>query len=133
MKTISHRRAQAGFLDTQCRDDYFIRRVRFLRSNLFIAIVSLFVLTGYGFDLFGDCCAREKQVQAQSGKTEPDKKAPGKADDCQCICHQIISHSSEEPVRVVAVLIVTAEFVAHPDEFPPDAVPLGIDYPPQLA
>ena len=99
-----------------------------LRSHLFIAIVSLFVLTGYGYDLFGDCCAREKQVQTQSGKT-----APGKADDCQCICHQIISHSSEEPVRVVAVLIVTSEFVAHPDEFPPDAVPLGIDYPPQLA
>ncbi|MEP6673462.1 MAG: hypothetical protein ABJF10_30220 [Chthoniobacter sp.] len=104
-----------------------------LRSSLFIAIVSLFVLTGYGFDLFGDCCGSEKQVQTQSGKTAPGKKAPGKSDDCQCICHQIISHSSVEPMRVAAVLIVTAEFVAHPDEFPPDAVPLGIDYPPQLA
>ena len=105
----------------------------FLRFNLFIAIVSLFVLTGYGFDLFGDCCAWEKQVQTQSGKTAPDEKAPGKSDDCQCVCHQIISHSGVEPVRVAAVLIVTVEFVAHPDEFPPDTVPLGIDYPPQLA
>ncbi len=104
-----------------------------LHSNLGIAIVSLFVLTGYGFDLFGDCCAWEKQVQTQSGKTAPGKKAPGKSDDCQCICHQVISHSSVEPLRVAAVLIVTAEFVALPDEFPPDAVPLGIDYPPQLA
>ena len=87
-----------------------------LRSNLFIAIVSLFVLTGYGYDLFGDCCAGEKQVQTQSGKTAPRKKAPGKSDDCQCVCHQIISHSGVEPVRVAAVLIVTVEFVAHPDE-----------------
>ena len=102
--------------------------MRCLRSNLFIAIVSLFVLTGYAQDVFGECCAHDKQEQTQHGKT-----TPGKADDCQCLCHQIISHWNVEPVRVAAAVLVTAEFVAHPDEFPPDAVPLGIDYPPQLA
>ena len=104
-----------------------------LRSSLFIAIVSLFVLTGYGFDLFGDCCSHHQQSPVEHGKSVPDEQTPVKDDGCQCICHQIISPLTTEPVRVADAGFTPASFVAHPDEFPPDAVPVGIDYPPQLA
>ena len=106
-----------------------------LRSHLFIAIVSLLVLTGYGFDLFDDCCARQEQAQTEHGKPAPKNQTPGNSNGngCQCICHQVITPLSTEPIRVADMAFVPAGFVAHPDEFPPDAVPLGIDYPPQLA
>ena len=37
-----------------------------------------------------------------------------------------------ESVRFVGAVFVETDFVVHPDEFPPDAVPVGIDVPPQL-
>ncbi len=103
------------------------------RSSLFIAIVSLLVLTGYGFDLFGECCTHDVQGQAEHGKSSPNEQAPGGGDGCQCICHQIITPLTPEPLRVADAVLVASDFVAHADEFPPDAVPRGIDYPPQLA
>lgn len=100
----------------------------FLRSNFFIVIVSLFVLAGYGFDVFGECCAHHVQAQTEhSGKTQ------GNGDDCQCICHQTITPLTAEPVRAVAALLVTSDFAMHLDQIAPDEVPLGIDHPPQLA
>ena len=110
-----------------------VRFLRHLRSNLFIAIVSLLVLTGYGFDLFDVCCARQEQRQVEHGKAAPKNQTPGNSNGCQCICHQITTPLTPEPVRLVHAVFVPADFVAHPDEFPPYAVPLDIDYPPQLA
>ena len=103
------------------------------RSSLFIAIVSLLVLTGYGFDLFGDCCGHREPGQAEHGKSAPNDQTPGSGDGCQCVCHQIITPLMSEPLRIVDAVLVASDFVAHADEFPPDAVPRGIDYPPQLA
>ena len=101
----------------------------FLRSNLFIAIVSLFVLMGYGLEVFGECCShRELQGQA-----EHHEKAPGQGDDCQCLCHQTLSTITTTPLAVAVAVFTPGNLVAHADEFPPDVVPLGIDYPPQLA
>jgi hypothetical protein len=37
------------------------------------------------------------------------------------------------PARIPCDAPRNADFVAHADEFPPDAVPLGIDHPPQIA
>ena len=107
--------------------------MRFLRSNLIIAIVSLFVLTGYGFDLFGDCCSHPEQAQVEHGNSGPKGQPSGSGDGCQCVCHQVIIPLSLDPMRVAFADVVSTDFVAHADEFPPDAVPLGIDYPPQLA
>ena len=104
-----------------------------MRSSLFIAVVSLFVLTGFAYDIFDDCCGPAQEEQKDHGQTSPGEKAPGQSDGCQCVCHQIISHSGAEPVRVAAAEFVPAGYVLHADEFPPDAEPLGIDYPPQLA
>ena len=103
------------------------------RSSLFIAIVSLLVLMGYGFDLFGDCCGHREPGQAEHGKSAPNDQTPGGGDSCQCICHQIVTPLTPEPLRVADVAFVPSSFVAHADECPPDAVPRGIDDPPQLA
>jgi hypothetical protein len=120
-------------LDTTAAPPLSVRPlVSLLRSSLFIAIVSLFVLTGFAHGVFGDCCEHDKQ-QTQSAKTAPDKKAPQKSDDCRCLCHQVISHLTVDPVRVVAGELVPMALRMHANEFPPDAVPLGIDVPPQLA
>ena len=101
----------------------------FLRSSLFIAIVSLLVLTGYGLDALGDCCAHHEP----QGSAEHGENAPGTGDDCQCLCHQAISPFAVESVRLADRVFMPATFLALAEEFPPDAVPLGIDHPPQLA
>jgi hypothetical protein len=105
----------------------------FLRSYLFVAIFSLLVLTGYGNNVFGDCCANQKLQQTHCAKTESHEKAPCDADGCQCLCHQAISHITAEPVCVAAAVLLPVSFTAYADEFPLDAVPIGIDHPPQLS
>ena len=105
----------------------------FFRSNLVIAIVSLFVLTGYSCDVLDYGCEWQKQEKTAQGKPSSGKNAPAKNDDSQCLCHQIYIAHVAQPLRVVPAILTPADFVAHADEFPPDAVPLGIDYPPQIA
>ena len=105
----------------------------FLRSKFFLAIVSLFVLTGYSLDLFADCCTHREQGQTENGKSAPNDQTPGGGDGCQCICHQIIDPLTPGPTRVADAAFTPLDFVAHADEFPPDAVPLGIEHPPQIA
>lgn len=103
----------------------------FFRSSFFIVIVSLLVLTGYSLQAFADCCRHESQT-AQHTLAAPVKQAPADADGCQCLCHQVISHLTSEPLQVGATVLVPEARLAARDEFPPDALPLGIDYPPQL-
>ena len=104
----------------------------FLRSSLFIAIVSLSVLAGYGYDLLGDCCRDGIAQQTECLKDAPNHKAPGVGNDCQCLCHQVISHLTSEPPRIARAIRVPTIFAREADEFPPDSVPVGIDHPPQL-
>ena len=67
------------------------------------------------------------------GQSAPNDQTPDGEDDCQCLCQKIVTPLTVAPTQVADALFVPAAFVAHADEFPPDAVPLGIDYPPQLA
>ena len=122
-----------AILTTRCCQPTSFARLKFLRSNLFIAIVSLFVLTGYAFVVLDYGCDGAKQEQVGHSKTSSGKSASAKNDDCQCLCHQIFTAHAVEPLRVAPAILTPADFVAHRDEFPPDAVPLGIDYPPQFA
>ena len=76
----------------------------------------------------GDCCTHHVEAEMDHGG-----KAAGKSDDCQCLCHQVISHLTGAPVRAVVGALVPMMLTMAPDEFPPDAVPIGIEVPPQLA
>jgi hypothetical protein len=99
-----------------------------LRAQLLIAIVSLLVLAGYGQRVFGECCTRSHDGHAEHGE-----KAPGKSDDCQCVCHAPASALAAEPVRAIAAPVSIGDVLPHADEFPPEVMPVGIDHPPQLA
>ncbi len=87
---------------------------------------------GYGADLFGDCCSHREQTQVEHGKTAPHKQAPSKEDGCQCICHHSVTPMTIGPV-CVSGSPVGANVFASSNEVAPDAVPIGIEYPPQLA
>ena len=99
-----------------------------LRSKLFVAIVSLFVLTGYAHAVSGRCCADAKPGQIQHGK-------PGSTKNhrCQGLCHQIFSNDSAEPVLLPVVALVSQARVCPGKRFLPDTEPQRIDHPPQLA
>ncbi len=109
------------------------RPVSFLRSNLLIVIVSLCVATGYAHEILDACCEGQRQEQAAQGRTPADKNAPAQDDGCQCLCHQFFTAQAVLPLSAAPAIYGPADFVAQRDEFPPEAVPLGIDYPPQLA
>jgi hypothetical protein len=102
--------------------------LNFLRSSLLISLVSLFVLTGYANEAFCDCHERHPAEQTGHGDSFPPDGG-----DCQCICHQVFSNVSGAPVQTGSFAGEVQAVVPQADEFPPDAVPPGIDHPPQLA
>ena len=114
-----------------------VRLVGRLRSNFFIAIVSLWVLSGYGIVLLGDCCDHHEhaQVQHETGAGSPAQgdQDSGDGDDCQCVCHIVTTALMLEPVWAADAAFVETDLLVPRDDSPPDAMPRGIDYPPQLA
>ena len=115
-------------LDQTSRATYPHVRLKFLRSKILIVIASVFILTGYAHAVIDRCCDEKQTERAGHGKS-----APVEDDGCQCLCHKVFSNVSPTPVRL-PVLTLILQTVRWPEgEFPPDAVPLGIDYPPQLA
>ena len=107
--------------------------LRFLRSSLFIAIVSVLVLTGYACDVSDDDCEGGKHEQTAQCKTPSGKDAPAEKGDCQCLCHQIFTIQIAPPPRIASGTMGIADYLLHVDESPPDAVPPGIYHPPQIA
>ena len=103
-------------------------RLKFLRSSLFLSIISLLLLTGYASEIFCDCHGGHSQEMTEHGDS-----TPATGDDCQCVCHQMISDVFAAPMQLRKLLSATLDAVPHTDQFPPDAVPLGIEYPPQRA
>jgi hypothetical protein len=100
--------------------------LHFLRSTILTVIVSLFVFAGYARGVCGGCCEHRKQ-----GQSEHDQ-APASSNDCQCVCHEPISPAMSVSMPTIEATFVSTGGFVHADEFPPDAVPLGIDHPPQL-
>ncbi len=100
-----------------------------------MAIVSLFVLTGFGVDVFGECCGSHGPAETEHSGCAPDDhdQAPDKGDGCQCICHVVLTTLTAGTLWAADAAFVPTGFLSHTDEFPPDAVPLGIDHPPQIA
>jgi len=89
-------------------------------------------MMGYASDAFDYCCQQE-QVQLSFGDAAPGHSGPGESHDCQCLCHQLFSSHPTDGLRIGMGILEAADQLQVADEFPPDAMPLGIDYPPQLA
>ena len=107
-----------------------MRGLKFLRAKLIAVIVVLLVLGGYGAQAFG-CCEEPSAVS----QTEPGHAGhPAHTGDaCQCLCHQTFLNDRSTPPPVPIALFEVVSFVSDGADFPPDAIPLGIDHPPQLA
>ena len=99
-----------------------------LRSTLLIAIVSLFVLTGYAYAVMDKCCDAK-----QTERAAHDQPISAEDDGCPCLCHMAFSNVVAMPVRVPVPVLILQSFGLPAGEFPPDTEPQGIDYPPQLA
>jgi hypothetical protein len=102
--------------------------VNFFRANLFVAIVSVFVLTGYAHAAIDRCGASGNHGHAEHGES-----APVKDSGCECPCHQIATNALSKSVSAPMPSLALQSLRFSTDEFPPDAVPPGIDHPPQLA
>lgn len=81
---------------------------------------------------FGDCAPVSAQKVSESGIGH---SKPAHSDDehaCHCVCHHAFV---SEHVRLKVTAAKLLVFLFEPDrvDFPPDAIPLGIDHPPQLA
>ena len=103
-----------------------------LRSSLLLAFVYLFVLTGYSAQAFGLCCERGTGERTQQAEASSQKQAPADSHDCLCICHQIVADPAQKPLPIIAASVLSVETLTCGNQYPPDALPLGIDYPPQL-
>jgi len=107
--------------------------VAFLRSSFLLPFVCLLVLTGYTVQLFDDCCESRASAKVEQVKASKEQKQPDESHHCECLCHQIFTASGSTSVTVTRADLVAVELLVCVNEFPPDALPLGIDYPPQLS
>jgi hypothetical protein len=57
----------------------------------------------------------------------------GGGDHCQCVCHQPISSATTAGLLLEGSAAPVVAQIVDPSRFPPDALPAGIDHPPQLA
>jgi hypothetical protein len=105
----------------------------FLRSSIFLALLSLFVLTAYGSEVLDDCCHEAQQERAQKGEHGHGGAPASGADGCQCSCHTGFAAPVVVGLGAPAVERAATERFVIRDEIPPETVPLGIEYPPQLA
>lgn len=85
----------------------------------------------YAIDLAADHCQETRQEQLQQVADGQDSAPAGEGHECDCVCHMVVSTVAVE--RVIGPVVGVVERLVIRDEFPPDSVPAGIDYPPQLA
>ena len=91
-------------------------------------MIGALLCTGYSaFE--GSCCEHETTMVSH------DSGVPSHEDDhgCQCVCHQTLV-ADHALLRQLVARTSDAEVVfAEVADLPPDAVPLGIEHPPQIA
>ena len=102
--------------------------VRFLRTRLFAVLIALLVLGGYAREVYAHAMPRHEN-NAEHQHSDSDEKGG---------CHHCTCHFSSGMVvssdRVVGFQVPTCVgYVVTPGEDAPEAVPVGIDHPPQLA
>jgi hypothetical protein len=100
--------------------------LHFFCQNLLAAIVSLFLFAGYTHDFFVDCSDHHNSRGAEHGTA-----APGNEGGCYCLCH-IFGVQPTAPPPATESAFAPIGLAVNGEEFPPDALPHEIDYPPQL-
>jgi hypothetical protein len=108
-------------------------RLHLFRSRVLSTLAAVLVLLGSAAILNGACCSgadRGAGCNARDTSHSSEQKADG---DCVCLCHQA---SAEEQVFDSFLRFCFRQTeIAFADVagFPPDAIPFGIDHPPQLS
>ena len=85
--------------------------------------------------ILADACCGKPAVAAISQAGEPASSHTdsdrGDGEDCDCICHQ--TFVNEQPgLPLERVLLTVLSLLLERADHPPESLPLGIDYPPQL-
>ena len=105
------------------------------RISVLLALVAVLALGGYAVGQV-ECCHSEKTSHGEKtsqGESHHDSTNATADDGCRCVCHVGDIFHPTAPLSVGQKLISVTVYSLHWGAFPPDAVPLGIDYPPQLA
>ena len=100
----------------------------FLRTRVFSILIALLTLGGCGYELYAHAAPRHEETAEHQ---HSDSEENGGCHHCTCHCSPPMMQNVE---RVVAFQPPTfVGYAATRAEFLPDAVPVGIDHPPQLA
>jgi hypothetical protein len=103
--------------------------LKFFRSRILCTLVALFFLGMIAERAFGHCAPDPAK---QAIETEHGESAQSGEHPCECVCHN--EFVSEGPGQGVgAVASIDFFLVSDRADFPPDAIPFGIDHPPQIA
>lgn len=102
--------------------------VNFLRSKLFVALISLSLLVGFGHETFGDC----HRLNGQDQMLQSEGSSPLDGEDCECVCHQFTPAQAIVPLQLGDASFCELSFT-NTDECALDGVPQGIDHPPRLS
>jgi len=103
-------------------------------------LVVVLTLVGYSEVLRGFCSlepstasvAAESAVAETSDSHSHSHSDHSEGEPCRCICHSSFVNE-QSAARFEPVLLTVLSLVLERADHPPDSVPLGIDYPPQLA
>src|SRR5215210_6664902 len=102
-----------------------------LRSRFFSILIATLVLTGYSEVLRGSCSHEPIAAASAAGQLAHSDSDfdRGDAHACYCICHQSLTiDTSAAPFEPVLLTVLSSVWERAGN--PPDAVPLGIGYPP---
>jgi hypothetical protein len=102
--------------------------VSFLRTRVFAILIALLTLGGYGYELYAHA-APKCESTAEHQHSNSDEK--GGCHHCTCHCSPPVMANIDRVVAFQAPTFVG--YAATRGEILPDAVPVGIDHPPQLA
>ncbi len=102
--------------------------VSFLRTRVFAILFALLTLGGYGYEI----CAHampEPESSVEHQHSLPSDQ--GACHHCTCHCSPTVMANVERLLTIQPRML--AGYAVDRGQFAPDAVPIGIDHPPQLA
>jgi len=103
--------------------------VSFLRIRLFTVLFALLALGGYANQIYAHAMPAAAEDGAEHQHSDSEEK--GNCHHCTCHCSPVITASFDRTDALQAPTFVG--YIVARGEKAPKSIPLGIDYPPQLA